>query len=154
MCMLILVAALPFVRPDIPIDAARENVNLFSSLDEAVAEEGVPVLLVFFAIDCSVCWEDLFEMKYFIQTHDLKVRIAGVSTDPVRELRMFLEKYAFFEPVVSDRGGKLRREFGVDLEPFKIILKDRRIIYRDDAYEDFETRRKKAKECLFEIGRK
>ena len=134
------------------LNTEKKKANICSSLDEARGERGGCVLLVFFSTDCSVCWNDLFEMKYYIEKNNLPVQIIGVSKDSRQDLEIFLEKYSYFEPVISDRGGQLYQKFGVDLEPYKVILEEEKIMYKDDYYEDFYLRRKKAQECLLRLA--
>jgi peroxiredoxin len=128
--------------------------RVFFSLAEAVTQPERPLLLVFFSLDCHVCWEDLIEMKYFIEKNDLPVELIGISSDAPPELEDFLDKYSFPYPVVCDKRKELHRRFKVKLEPFKIIIKNDAILYADDAYQDFFARREKVKRCLLEIASK
>lgn len=134
------------------LDAGDEKIKIFSSIDEVNHETNGMFLLIFFSTDCSVCWDDLFEMKYFVEKNNLPVQIVGVSKDTREELEQFLEKYSFYYPVINDRKGKLYKRFKVDLEPFKIILMDNEIVYKDNYYEDFSIRKEKLKKCLLKIG--
>jgi peroxiredoxin len=129
----------------------QEN-RVFFSLAEAVTQPERPLLLVFFSLDCHVCWEDLIEMKYFIEKNNLPVELIGISSDAPPELETFLDKYSFPYAVVCDKRKELHRRFRVKLEPFKIIIKNDAILYADDAYQDFFARREKVKKCLLEIA--
>ncbi|MFQ6070707.1 MAG: peroxiredoxin family protein [Candidatus Aminicenantales bacterium] len=136
------------------LNAREKEVKLYSSLEDAIEEKEGLVVLVFFTTDCAVCWDELFEMRYFIDKNELPVHIVGISRDSKRELRRFLEKHVFYRPVVYDPKGELYRKFGVDLEPYMLILSGKKVVYRDDYYEDFFIRRERAKECLLKLARK
>jgi peroxiredoxin len=128
------------------------EVEIFGTLNEAAPRPDRPLLLVFFSLGCHVCWEELFEMKHFIENGAIPVDLIGISCEPEEELRPFLSKYAFFHPVVSDRAKALYRRFGVRLEPVRVILDGDKVIYKDDTAEDFFVRREKAKRCLLEMA--
>jgi hypothetical protein len=129
-----------------------DGVQIFASLAEAAPRPDGPLLLVFFSLECHVCWGELFEMKHFLENNSIPVDLIGISCEPEEELKPFLGKYAFFYPVVSDRAKKVYRRFRVRLEPFRIILYGDRVIYKDDPAEDFFVRRDRAKQCLLEIA--
>lgn len=139
-----------------PFDAAtvtkEETVKIFSSLEEAVPRPVRPLLLVFFSLECHICWDELFEMRYFLEKNSIPVDLVGISREPEEELRPFLSKYAFSYPVVSDRGKTLFRRFKVRLEPFRVILNQGSVLYEDDSSQDFFVRREKVKRCLVEIA--
>lgn len=88
-------------------------------------------MLVFFSVDCYVCWEDLFEMKFFVEKNRLPVRVVGITKDPAKDVVSFLMKYSFSSPVVCDRKKELFRKFKVDLEPFIIIVLNGEILYME-----------------------
>jgi len=138
------------------LDAAtvtkEETVKIFSSLEEAIQQPARPLLLVFFSLECHICWDELFEMRYFLEKNSIPVDLVGISREPEEELRPFLSKYAFSYPVVSDRGKTLYRRFKVRLEPFRVILNQGSVIYEDDTTQDFFVRRDKVKRCLVEIA--
>lgn len=136
------------------IIAEEKKMKIFSSFSEAVPEKNGVFLLIFFSTDCAVCWDDLFEMKYFVEKNNLPVQIVGISRDSRKELERFLDKYSFNYSVVWDRKGELYNRFNVDLEPLKVILVNNKIMYKDDYYKNFSIRRKKIKECLLKIGSK
>lgn len=125
-----------------------EETNIFFSLGEAVPEPEAPVLLVFFSLDCHVCWDDLFEMRYFIERNRIPVTLVGVTKDSPVAVDAFLRKYSFFHPVVCDQRKELYRRFKVSLEPYKVIFDNGRVLYQDDDYAEFSERLEKAKECL------
>jgi hypothetical protein len=127
------------------------EVVIFGTLEEAVPQPDRPLLLVFFSLGCHVCWEELFEMKHFIENNAIPIDLVGVSCESEEELRPFLSKYAFFFPVVSDRAKALYRRFGVRLEPVRVILDGERVVYKDDTAEDFFVRRERAQRCLLEM---
>ena len=129
-----------------------QKAKIYFTLEEAVPQTEKPVMLVFFSTACSVCWEDLFEMKYFIEKNSLPCEVVGITRVPREELEPFLEKYSFDHPVVFDARSRLYRRFKVELEPYKIILVKGAVIYQDDCYQEFLTRREQAKRCLFQIS--
>ncbi len=131
---------------------AGEEVKIFATLEEASAGLNRPLLLVFFSLDCHVCWEDLFEMKYFIEKYGIPIELIGISSGRPEELRAFLSKYSFPYPVVCDRRKELFRAFKVKLEPFKVILENGRLLYEDDLGEDFFARRERIERWLLEIA--
>jgi len=130
----------------------KSQAGIFSSLDEAVADPERPVLLVFFSLACHVCWDELFEMKEFIDKFSIPVEIIGISLDLPEELRAFVARYSFGHPVVCGRKKELYRRFKVKLEPCRVILERNRVIYQDDYDLDFLARREKAKQCLLAIA--
>jgi peroxiredoxin len=131
-----------------------EDLRIVSSLAEAAPHPQRPIVLVFFSLECHVCWEELFEMRYFIQKNSIPIDLIGVTTDKREELEPFLRKYSFFHPVVSDRQRELYRRFQVRLEPATVIIRNERILYEDGPVEDYFARREKARKCLLEIAAK
>jgi len=129
-----------------------ETVKIFSSLEEAIPCPERPLLLVFFSLGCHPCWDELFEMRYFLEKNSIPVDLVGISREPEEELRPFLGKYAFFYPVVSDRRKTLFRKFKVRLEPFCVILDQGSVLYEDDTNQDLFARRDEVKRCLVEIA--
>lgn len=149
--LIILMAGYPLNMPAEQILPGNGSVKIVGTLSEAVPRPERPLLLLFFSLNCHVCWEELFEMRHFIENSHIRVDLVGISCDPVEELRPFLKKYAFFYPVVSDRARVLYRRFRVRLEPFRVILDGERILYLDDMTVDFYARRDQAKRCLLEM---
>ena len=129
-----------------------ETVKIFSSLEDAIPRPERPLLLVFFSLDCHRCWDELFEMRYFLEKNSIPVDLVGISREPEEELRPFLTKYAFSHPVVSDRRKALFKYFKVRLEPFCVILNRGCVLYEDDTSRDFFVRRDEVKRCLLEIA--
>jgi peroxiredoxin len=132
--------------------APEETVRIFSSLEEAFPDPARPLLLVFFSLDCHLCWAELFELRYFLQENEIPVELVGISRDAEEELRPFLSKYGFSGPVVCDRRKTLYRKFKVRLEPFRIILGRGTVLFEDDSSRDFFARREEVKRCLLEIA--
>ena len=130
----------------------QETIKIFTSLEEAAGPPQRPLLLVFFSLECHVCWGELFEMRYFLEKNGIPVDLIGISPEPEKELRPFLEKYGFFHPVVCDRQKVLFRRFEVRQEPFRVILDGETVIFLDDTGQDFFSRRDKVKLCLLEIA--
>ena len=138
--------------PEAAMSRKDEEVKIFSSLGDAVPSPVRPLLLVFFSLGCHVCWDELFEMKYFLEKNSIPVDLVGISLAPEEELRPFLSKYAFSYPVVSDREKTLFRRFKVRLEPFCVILNRDSVLYADDKSQDLSVRRDEVKRCLVEIA--
>jgi len=130
----------------------KETVRIFQSLEEAVPGPGRPLLLVFFSLGCHVCWEELFEMRYFLEKNSIPVDLVGICREQEGELGPFLSKYKFSYPVVSDREKTLFRRFQVRLEPFCVILEKGVVLYEDDRNRDLFARRDEVKRCLLEIA--
>src|SRR4030042_406749 len=82
-------------------------VKIYCSLEDAVPRPVRPLLLVFFSLECHPCWDELFEMRYFLEKNSIPVDLVGISSEREEELKPFLSKYAFSYPVVSDRGRTL-----------------------------------------------
>lgn len=128
------------------------KVRVVSSLGEAVHRPEAPLLLVFFSLECPVCWAELFEMKYFVEKNNIPVELVGICRESNDDLEPFLAKYSFYYPVVSDRHKELYRRFKVGLEPHRVVLENNRVLFQDDVSEDFVIRREKIVRCLIEIA--
>jgi len=126
---------------------------IFTSLDEVLSQDERPVLVVFFSTSCATCWDDLLEMRLFLQERGLAVRLVGITGDRREEVERFCRKYSFFEPIVLDQRRKIFKAYQVDLVPFKMILLRRKIVYKDDYYREFGLRHEEVKRCLAAIGR-
>jgi alkyl hydroperoxide reductase subunit AhpC len=133
-----------------PID----EVMIVGSLEEAAGRLAGPAVLVFFSLDCPVCWEEIFEVRYVIEKNSVPVALIGISADSRRDLEPFLARHAFFYPVVSDQGRELFRRFKVRLEPLVVVLEGGRVIHRDNTSEAMNLRREKRTRCLLEISAK
>ncbi|MEW5901855.1 MAG: redoxin domain-containing protein [Acidobacteriota bacterium] len=131
---------------------ADKEVRIVRTLEEAAPVAARPLLLVFFSLDCRVCWEELFEMKYFLENNSIPIDLVGVAREAEEELRPFLTKFSFFYPVISDPQKTLHRRFKARLEPFRVVLERDRVLYQDDTAQDFFVRREKAKKCLLELA--
>jgi len=46
---------------------SQPRARIYSSLEEAIGNSSQPVVLIFFSLACYVCWDELFEMKEFIE---------------------------------------------------------------------------------------
>ena len=136
---------------DQAVDPER-NVRIVSSLGEAVRRPEGPWLLIFFSLECPVCWAELFEMKYFVEKNRIPIVLIGICRESRRDLEPFLAKFSFFYPVVSDHKKELYRKFKVRLEPHCVILENGRVILEDDTAEDFLQRREKIVRCLLGIA--
>jgi peroxiredoxin len=132
--------------------AIHEEVRIFSSLEEASRGTRGPLVLVFFSLDCPACWEELFEVRYVVLKNSIPIDIIGISADTRDELEPFLDKHAFFMPVVSDPRRELFRRFCVRLEPVVVVLESGRILYQDSTADNLDSRREKLRQCLLEIA--
>jgi len=128
--------------------------RLFLTLEEALPAAGRPVLLVFFSTTCLVCWDDLFEAKAMIEADDFPVELVGVSLERPEDLESFLKKYSFPYPVVSDRKRLVHRRFRVRAAPFKLLLLDEAVLYRDDLRQNPKTQRERLRQCLIGLTSK
>jgi len=134
--------------------ARTDNVRIVASLEEAAGGSLRPAVLVFFSLDCPVCWEELFEVRYVVEKNSIPIAFIGISADSREDLEPFLAKHGFFYPVVSDQGRELFRKFRVRLEPFVVVLDGDRVIYQDNTAETMDVRREKRNRCLLEISAK
>jgi len=145
-----------------PVTAALAGLFLFAagakgpivmrSLEEALPRDGTPALIVFFSAACPSCFDDLLEMVHFVKKNKLPFPVVGISGDPEADLEVFMEKYSVGCSVVRDDRGRLRRRFGVDLVPYKIVLRGDTLLYRDDDYLEFSERRRRAGQCLIDLA--
>lgn len=127
------------------------EVRICSTLDEAAPPGSGHVLLVFFATECPVCYDDLFESRYLIDKGGWPVAVVGVTIGLRDDLQVFLEKHAWTAPVVLDRRKALFRRFRVDAVPYKVLAIGSEAVYRDDPYHGPETRRQELVKCLTRI---
>jgi hypothetical protein len=134
--------------------AGVEGPGVASSLEQVLPRDGTPALLVFFSASCPSCFDDLLEMIHFVKKNGLPVRVIGISGGPEADLVVFIEKYSVACSVVRDDRGKLRRRFGVDLVPYKIVLRGNSVLYRDDDRLEFSERRRRAGQCLIDLAGK
>jgi len=130
----------------------KTQAKLLRTLEEALPGPGRPVLLVFFSTSCRVCWDDLFETKAMIEENDFPVKLVGVSLDRPDDLEDFLKKYSFPYSVVSDRRRQVHRRFQVRAAPFKLLLLDETVLYRDDLRQNLKTQRERLRRCLIEMA--
>lgn len=124
------------------------EVRICAGLAEAAPPGTGPVLLVFFSIECAVCYEELFEARYLVEQNGWPVSVVGVSIALREDLEAFLAKHAWTAPVVLDRRRTLFRKFDVDAVPGKVLLIGTEAVYRDDPYLGPEARRKELVRCL------
>jgi len=129
--------------------AARPSPALIcSTLEEAAPPGTGAVLLVFFSIECPVCYEELFESRYLIERGGWPVTVVGVALALRDDLRTFLDKHAWTAPVVLDRRKTLFRKYKVDAVPFRTLLLGAEAVYRDDPYLGPDARREEIVRCL------
>lgn len=147
--------ALPFLAAAAIVAAGLQGpvsrpsaAHICSGLDEAAPPGTGAVLLVFFSIECPVCYEELFESRYLIDRGGWPVAIVGVALDLRDDLQTFLDKHAWSAPVVLDRRKTLFRKYKVDAVPFKTLLLGTEAVYRDDPYLGPDARREELVRCL------
>jgi len=126
-------------------------VRIFDTLPEAARPGDGPVLLVFFSTDCPRCYEDLIEARYLVRKAGWSASVVGVTSGPLDDLRGFLEKHGWSQPVIHDRKRALFRRFKVDMVPYKVVLVGGRTAYLDDPYETYDRRWEVLKKCLKRI---
>ncbi len=137
-----------------PDSSPTGEVRIVGSLEEAAGGPPGLAVLVFFSLDCPVCWEELFEVRYIVEKNSVPIALIGISADSREDLEPFLAKHAFFYPTVSDQGHALFRRFKVKLEPLVVVIDAGKVIHRDSTAESFDRRREKLKRCLLEISEK
>ncbi|MDH4195950.1 MAG: TlpA family protein disulfide reductase [Candidatus Aminicenantes bacterium] len=131
--------------------ASSGDVSLHLSLDEVLPRDK-PALLVFFSTTCGSCFDELFEMRYFVEAHGLPIEVIGVTGGPREEVAAFLDKYAYHRPVVLDGKARIRRALRVDAVPLSLVIRGGRVVCRADVYQEPQRRREEIKRCLLEIG--
>jgi thiol-disulfide isomerase/thioredoxin len=128
-----------------------EGIALYHSLDEILPPDR-PALLVFFSTTCGPCYDELFEMRYFVEMHGLSIEVIGVTGGLREEVAAFLAKFAYHRPVVLDAKARLRRAFRVDALPVSLVVRGGRVVCRADYYQESQRRREEIKRCLLAIG--
>jgi hypothetical protein len=128
-----------------------EDVRLYHSLDEVLPPDR-PALLVFFSTTCGACYEELFAMRYFIETRGLPIEVIGVTGGPREEVAAFLAKFAYHRPVVLDVKARIRRAFRIAAVPRSIIVRGGRVLCPADDHPDPRRRREEIERCLVAIG--
>lgn len=127
---------------------------LYSSLEEIPGYRQRPLVLVFISLTCHVCWEELFEIKDYIEKMDLPAVPVGVSAESREELENFVRRYSFSYPVIEDKNKALFRRFRVRLEPLVVVLDSRGEVYHiDNQALDFQARRELNKKKILELCR-
>jgi hypothetical protein len=124
------------------------EIRICSTLAEAAPAGTGPVLLVFFSVECPICYEELFEARYLVDKGGWPVEVVGVSIALREDLEAFLDKHAWTAPVVLDRRRALFRKYHVGAVPLKVLLLGTEAVYRDDPYLGPEARREELIRCL------
>lgn len=122
-----------------------------ASIEEVLPPGAGPALLVFFSVECQPCFDDLLEMIVHVERENLPVRVIGISDDPADELEAFAVKYSVRCPFVRDKKNRLRRRFGADSFPFKVVISKDEVVYRDDTRLEYKERRRMAEKCLADV---
>lgn len=150
-----LVLLLIIFEPEVLLPSADLQTRgpaIYSSLEEIAGYREQPLVLVFISLTCHVCWEELFEMKDFVEKMALPVHLVGVSAESRERLENFVRRYSFSYPVIEDRNKTLFRRFRVRLEPFVVILDSRgEVFHLDDPVLGFEVRRELNKKKILEL---
>lgn len=129
--------------------------SIYNSLEEIAGYGQRPLVLVFISLTCHVCWEELFEMKDFVDRLALPVTLVGISAENREQLAQFARRYSFGYPIIEDRSKTLFRRFRVRLEPFVVVLDSKgEVFHLDDPLLDFETRRDLNKKKILELAGK
>lgn len=132
-----------------PIEQSeRLESQICENYEEAIYDPRLPTLFVFFTTVCPVCWDDLFELKYIIESNDYTVQLVGVTVDRTDDLKRFISKYSFSYPVVIDRKRQLRRKYNIRTEPYMVLVHGETVLFRDDDLEDPKKQREKLLQCL------
>jgi hypothetical protein len=127
------------------------GVRICATLDEAVPPGAGPALLVFFSIECAVCYEELFETRYLVDKGGWPVPVIGVALALREDLEIFLEKHGWTAPVVLDRRRVLFRRFKVDAVPDRVLIVGDRAVCRDDTSRVPGARREELEKCLIRL---
>lgn len=144
-----------FRLPLFPYQGQSLKEEIYYSLEEIAGYRQRPLVLVFISLTCHVCWEELFEMKDFVDGMALPVTLVGVSAENRERLAQFIRRYSFRYPVIEDKNRTLFRRFRVRLEPFVVILDSSgEVFHLDDPALDFETRRELNKKKILEVAAK
>lgn len=126
--------------------------NIHLSLEEIPGYREHPTVLVFISLSCHICWEELFEMKDFIERMSLPVNLVGVSAESRERLENFVRRYSFNYPIIEDRNKALYRRFRVRLEPYVVVLDSKGdVFHQDDLLLNFEVRRELNKKRIIEL---
>jgi len=153
---LLLAALLIFIllsRPPLfPGDEKPFRSSIYNRIEEIAGYKERPLVLVFISLACHVCWEELFEMKDFVDGMSLPVTLVGVATESRERLEQFVRRYAFSYPLIEDQNKTLFRQFRVRLEPFVVVLDSTgEVFHLDDPALDFQTRRELNKKKILEL---
>lgn len=107
-----------------------------------------PILIIFFSVDCRICYQQILNVNksYYKIIH--KIRIFGVTRDDMESIKNFKVKYDIKFPLIYDKFGKYHKKFSVKVIPHRILIKENRIIYKDDHYKNFSERDKEFNEAL------
>lgn len=126
--------------------------NLYASLEEIPGYRQRPLVLVFISLTCHVCWEELFEIKDYIEKMNLPAVPVGVSAESREELENFIRRYSFSYPVIEDKNKTLFRRFRVRLEPLVVVLDSQgEVFHVDEPVLDFQARRELNKKKILEL---
>lgn len=154
----VLILALIVFWPEVLLSSAdlkTQGPDIYSSLEEVAGYRERPLVLVFISLTCHVCWEELFEMKDFVEKMALPINLVGVSAESRERLESFVRRYSFSYPVIEDRNKTLFRRFRVRLEPFVVVLDSKgEVFHLDDPILDFEARRDLNKKKILELVEK
>lgn len=99
-----------------------------------------PLLIIFFSVDCRMCYEPIVKANLFYDKIINKMEILGVSRDEMERIKYFRVKYDIKFPLIYDKFAKYHKKFQVKVIPQRVLIKENRIIYKDDPYKNFSER--------------
>ncbi len=121
---------------------------ILSSLAEARKDGHGLAVVVFFSVDCQVCFEDLFDVRRLIDGAAGPVELIGVTRGDRAGLEEFMDRYRIDIPLVLDRRNESFKKFGVRGTPCKLVLAGDEVIYRDDGLARREVQYEELRKCL------
>jgi len=102
----------PFTLPDLD---GRQR-----SLEEFGADV---VLLHFWASWCEPCIEEFPAIESLsVLFRDRGLSVIAIAEDTEKRARAFVDKQAFSSTVLVDRWGKVKREYGVMVIPYSVVI--------------------------------
>lgn len=99
-----------------------------------------PILLIFFSMDCSVCFKQLLTANLHFDKFSNKIDIYGITRDDPESLKQFRVKYNIKFPLVYDKFAKFHKKFKINNVPMRVLIKEKKIIYKDDPNINFSDR--------------
>ncbi|MCM8803468.1 MAG: redoxin domain-containing protein [Candidatus Omnitrophica bacterium] len=107
-----------------------------------------PILIIFFSVDCRICYHPIVNANQLYDKIIHKMEIFGVTRDGMESIKFFKKRHLIKFPLIYDKLGKYHKKFNVKVVPYRVLIKENRIIYKDDSYKDFSERDKEFNEAL------